>query len=171
MGSHPGSSRLPQPHLLRDLTGGQVAFVADTARKGEPPRPEIGASTDEFDGDRILPAMRLDPTVPEKLFRGPAEVGPLDVVVRGDRRVVKAIPLLSASGEAVGAVVVSRSRLEETAAFRKIRETLLLVGLGVLLVSVPVSVLLGGRIARPLQQLAREIGLPPVDLPLHLPAP
>ena len=139
---------------LRDLTGGQVAFVADTAKKGEPSRLEIGAATDQFGGDMLVPAMKLDPAVPARLFSERSEVGPLDLVVGGDRRVVKAIPLLSAAGEAVGAVVVSRSRLEETAAFRKIRETLLLVGLGVLLVSVPVSFLLGGRIARPLQQLA-----------------
>ncbi len=139
---------------LRDLTGGQVAFVADTAKKGEPPRLEIGAATDEFGGDMLVPALQLDPAALAKLFGEGAEVGPLDLVLGGERRVVKAIPLLSASGEALGAVVVSRSREEETAAFRKIRETLLLVGLGVLLVSVPVSFLLGGRIARPLQQLA-----------------
>ncbi len=139
---------------LRDLTGGQVAFVADTAKKGEPPRLEIGAATDEFGGDMLVPALQLDPAALAKLFGEAAEVGPLDLVLGGERRVVKAIPLLSASGEALGAVVVSRSREEETAAFRKIRETLLLVGLGVLLVSVPVSFLLGGRIARPLQQLA-----------------
>ena len=139
---------------LRDLTGGQVAFVADTAKKGQPPRLEIGAATDHFGGDMLVPALMGDSAALSKLFREATEVGPLDLVVTGERRVVKAIPLLSASGEALGAVVVSRSREEETAAFRKIRETLLFVGLGVLLVSIPVSFLLGGRIARPLQQLA-----------------
>jgi serine/threonine-protein kinase len=139
---------------LRDLTGGQVTFVADTAKKGEPTRLEIAAATDAFGGEMLVPALTDDPAALTKLFRDATEVGPLDLVVAGERRVVKAIPLLSASGEALGAVVVSRSREEETAAFRKIRQTLLLVGLGVLLVSVPVSFLLGGRIARPLQQLA-----------------
>lgn len=139
---------------LRDLTGGQVAFVADTSKKGAPPRLEIGAATDDFGGDMLVPALNGDPGVLAKLFREGTEVGPLDLVVSGERRVVKAIPLLSASGSPLGAVVVSRSREEETAAFRKIRETLVLVGLGVLFVSIPVSFLLGGRIARPLQQLA-----------------
>ncbi len=139
---------------LRDLTGGQVAFVADTAKRGQPPRLEIGAATDHFGGDMLVPALMGDSAALSTLFREATEVGPLDLVVTGERRVVKAIPLLSASGEALGAVVVSRSREEETAAFRKIRETLLLVGLGVLLVSIPISFLLGGRIARPLQQLA-----------------
>ncbi|MBK8594558.1 MAG: protein kinase [Holophagales bacterium] len=139
---------------LRDLTGGQVAFVADMAKKGAPPKLEIGAATDHFGGDMLVPALNGDPAVLSTLFREATNVGPLDLVVSGERRVVKAIPLLSASGEAIGAVVVSRSREEETAAFRQIRETLLLVGLGALLVSIPVSFLLAGRIARPLQQLA-----------------
>jgi eukaryotic-like serine/threonine-protein kinase len=141
-------------HELRELTGGQVAFVADTAKRGDPPQVEIGAATDEFGGDMLVPALRLDPGALATLFGEKKDVGPLDLVVSGERRVVKAIPLLSASGEALGAVVVSRSREEETAAFRKIRETLLLVGLGVLLLSIPVSFVLGGRIAGPLQQLA-----------------
>lgn len=139
---------------LRDLTGGQVAFVADTARRGEPPQVEIAAATDEFGGDMLVPALKMDPGAVATLFGEKRDVGPLDLVVSGERRVVKAIPLLSAAGEALGAVVVSRSRQEETAAFRKIRETLLLVGLGVLLLSIPVSFVLGGRIAGPLQQLA-----------------
>jgi len=139
---------------LRDLTGGQVAFVADTAKKGDPPSLEIGAATDDFGGDMLVPALEADPAAIAKLLGERTDVGPLDLVVGGERRVVKAVPLLSASGEALGAVVVSRSRQEETAAFRKIRQTLLLVGLGVLLLSIPVSFVLGGRIAGPLQQLA-----------------
>lgn len=139
---------------LRDLTGGQVAFVADTARKGASPNLEIGAATSPAAAGTLVPALRDRPEVLSKLFREAEEVGPLDLVVGGESRVVKAIPLLSSSGEALGAVVVSRSREEETAAFRQIRKTLLLVGLGALLVSIPVSFLLAGRIARPLQQLA-----------------
>ena len=139
---------------LRDLTGGEVAFVADTARKEEPPRLEVSAATDPLDGDRLVPVLRRDPQVALQLIQERSTVGPLDVIAGGDRRLVKAVPLLSAAGEALGAVVVSRSRREETAAFRRIRGTFLLVGLGVLFVSVPVSFLLGGRIARPLQQLA-----------------
>ena len=139
---------------LRDLTGGQVTFVAETAKRGEPPKVEVGAATDPAGADGIVPALSRDPAVLALLFGEGKIVGPLDVVVDEERRVLKAIPLLSAAEEVLGAVVVSRSREEETAAFRKIRETLLLVGLGVLLVSVPVSFLLAGRIARPLQQLA-----------------
>src|SRR5207253_10974877 len=60
----------------------------------------------------------------------------------------------SLSGETLGAFVVSRSRAEETAAFRQIRNTLFAIGLGALLVSIPISFAMGRRIARPLEQLA-----------------
>lgn len=139
---------------LRDLTGGQVAFIAETGKQGEPAKLEVAAATEGFGAASLLPALARDPSGLARLLDGNADAAPLDLFVGGDRRVVKAVPLRSAGGETLGAVVVSRSRDEETAAFRKIRETLLLVGLGVLLVSVPVSFLLGGRIARPLQQLA-----------------
>ncbi len=139
---------------LRDLTGGQVTYVAETSKRGEPRRLEASAATDASGGSALVPSLARDAAVVARLFDEKAEAGPLDLVVGGERRVVKAVPLLSGGGEALGAVVVSRSREEETAAFRRIRQTLLLVGLGVLLVSVPVSFLLGGRIARPLQQLA-----------------
>jgi serine/threonine-protein kinase len=139
---------------MRDLTAGQVVFVADTAKRGEAPKLEVGAATDPLGARGIVAALNQDAASLALLLGERKDVGPLDIVVEGERRVVKAVPLLSASGEALGAVIVSRSREEETAAFRKIRQTLLLVGLGVLLVSIPVSFLLGGRIARPLQQLA-----------------
>ena len=156
---------------LRDLTGGQVAFAADAARKGEPPQIEVVAATDQFGGDMLVPALKEDTAALSTLLGEKEPVGPLDLLVRGERRVVKAIPLLSASGDALGAVVVSRSREEETAAFRKIRQTLLFVGLGVLLVSVPVSFFLGGRIARPLQQLAAgAIAVRDGDLDVKLPS-
>ena len=156
---------------LRDLTGGQVTFVADMAKKGGPPQLEVGAATDPLAGERIVTALNRDARDRALLLGEGREVGPLDLVVEGERRVVKAIPLLSASGDVLGAVVVSRSREEETAAFRQIRETLLLVGLGVLLVSIPISFLLGGRIARPLQQLASgAIAVRDGDLDVKLPS-
>ena len=96
-----------------------------------------------------MPALAAQPAAVDTLFAQGRPVGPLDVVLAGDRRILGAVPLKSASGETLGAFVVSRSREEETAAFRRIRDTLLGVGALALLVALPVSFVMGRRIARP----------------------
>ena len=80
--------------------------------------------------------------------------GPVDLDVDGELRVVLALPIQTASRETIGAFVVSRSRDEETAAFREIRNTLLAVGLGAVLLAIPLSFGVGHRIGKPVQQLA-----------------
>ncbi len=143
-----------QAQALRGLTGGQVTYVADVGKRGDPPTLALSATTDPVGGRGLVAALAANQPAVAALFGGAREIGPLDLDVDGDRRIVKAFPVASASGEVLGAVVVSRSREEETAAFRRIRDTLLLIGLLALVVSVPVSFALGRRIARPLEQLA-----------------
>ena len=140
---------------LKGITNGQTAFVADTAKRGEKPKIELAASTSGFRGEALLPALARDGAAIDALFTQGREVGPLDLDAGGERRIVAAVPVKSASGETLGAFVVSRSRVEETAAFRRIRDTLLLIGAASILLALPVSFLLGRRIARPLGQLAR----------------
>ncbi|HTS03736.1 MAG TPA: protein kinase [Thermoanaerobaculia bacterium] len=140
---------------LQGLTKGQAGFLANVARRGEPPAVELSAATEGFRGDALVPALAAQPAAVDTLFEKGRPVGPLDVSVAGDRRIVGAVPLKSAAGETLGAFVVSRSREEETAAFRNIRDTLLLVGALALLVALPVSFATGRRIARPLEDLAR----------------
>jgi eukaryotic-like serine/threonine-protein kinase len=140
---------------LQGITNGQTGFLANTARRGEGPRVELSASTEAFRGDLIVPALAADRAAVDSLFGQGQAVGPLEVPVGGDRRIVAAVPLKSASEETVGAFVVSRSRDEETAAFRQIRDTLLLVGLLALLIALPVSWAMGRSIARPLTELAK----------------
>ena len=140
---------------LKGITNGQVAFVVDTARRGEPPALELSASTKGVDGGALLSALDRDGAAREALLSEGREVGPLDVDAAGERRIAAAVPLRSASGETLGALVVSRSRDEETAAFRRIRNTLVLIGVGALLVALPASYLVARRIARPIAQLAR----------------
>jgi eukaryotic-like serine/threonine-protein kinase len=139
---------------LRGITNGQTGFLANTARRGEPPRLELSAATEAFRGDVLVPALAADRSALDTLFRQGQAVGPLDFLVAGDRRVLAAVPLKSATDEVLGAFVVSRSRDEETAAFRRIRDTLLLVGGLALLLALPISFAMGRRIARPLAQLA-----------------
>ncbi len=140
---------------LRGITNGQTGFLANTARRGEPPRVELSAATEGFRGDLLVPALAADRSAMDSLFRQGQAVGPLEVQVAGDRRVLAAVPLKSATDETLGAFVVSRSRDEETAAFRRIRDTLLLVGGLALLLALPISFAMGRRIARPLAQLAK----------------
>jgi serine/threonine-protein kinase len=140
---------------LRGITNGQTGFLANTARRGEPPRVELSAATEAFRGDLLVPALAADRSALDLLFVQGQAVGPLEVRVAGDRRVLAAVPLKSAADETLGAFVVSRSRDEETAAFREIRDTLLWVGAFALLLALPISFAMGRRIARPLAQLAK----------------
>jgi HAMP domain-containing protein len=140
---------------LRGITNGQTGFLANMAKRGEPPRLELSAATEAFRGDLLVPALAADRSALDSLFRQGQAVGPLEVQVAGDRRVLAAVPLKSATDETLGAFVVSRSRDEETAAFRRIRDTLLLVGGLALLLALPISFAMGRRIARPLAELAR----------------
>jgi eukaryotic-like serine/threonine-protein kinase len=140
---------------VKGITNGQVAFVVDTARRGELPELEISAATKGVDGGALLSALDLDAAARKALLSGGRDIGPLDVDAGGERRIAAAVPLRSGSGETLGALVVSRSRDEETAAFRRIRNTLLLIGVAAVLVALPVSFLVARRIARPIAQLAR----------------
>ena len=154
---------------LRGITNGQTGFLANTAKRGEAPRVELSAATEAFRGDLLVAALAADRASVDSLFGQGQAVGPLDVLVAGDRRIVAAVPLKSATDETLGAFVVSRSRDEETAAFRRIRDTLLLVGAFALLLALPVSFAMGRSIARPLAQLAKgaaEIREGNLDVPL-----
>jgi eukaryotic-like serine/threonine-protein kinase len=140
---------------IQGITKGQTGFLANVARRGEPPALELSASTGAFLGAALVPAIAAQPDAVDSLFVRGLPSGPLDVSVAGDRRILGAVPLKSATGETLGAFVVSRSREEETAAFRRIRDTLLAVGALALLVALPASFAMGRRIARPLEELAR----------------
>jgi HAMP domain-containing protein len=139
---------------LKGITGGQVGFLVNKAKPSEPPSLDIAAATTGFSAAEFLRALESQGDATKTLFGSGNEVGPLDMSIGGDARLVEAVPIKSASGETLGAFVVSRSRAEETAAFRQIRTTLFLIGLAALLLSLPISFTMGRRIARPLEQLA-----------------
>lgn len=146
---------LEQAKALKGLTGGQVAFVANVAKRGAAPELAFSAATEQFGGDAILSQLRRDEASTRALFEEGRDVGPLTLTALGDTRIVAGLPIKNAAGETLGALVVSRSLREETAAFREIRAALLLIGLLSLVVSIPVAYAMGRRIARPLQELAR----------------
>jgi serine/threonine-protein kinase len=155
---------------LQSITKGQAGFVANVAKRGEPPALETTAATEGFRGAALVPALAAQPAAVDRLFAQGLPAGPLDVSVAGEERILGAVPLKSAAGETLGAFVASRSRDEETAAFRRIRDTLLWVGALALLVALPVSFAMGRRIARPLEELARgAAAIREGDLDVRLP--
>jgi serine/threonine-protein kinase len=155
---------------LQSITKGQAGFVANVARTGEPAALETTAATEGFRGAALVPALAAQTAAVDRLFEKGLPVGPLDVSVAGEERILGAVPLKSAAGETLGAFVASRSRDEETAAFRRIRDTLLWVGALALLVALPVSFAMGRRIARPLEELARgAAAIREGDLDVRLP--
>ncbi|MBL8113872.1 MAG: protein kinase [Acidobacteria bacterium] len=139
---------------LKGITGGQVGFAINTAKKDQPPALAVTTETAGFGGAAIFAGVSAAPGALDTLFKEGKEVGPVDVPLASDLRIVKAVPLKNAAGETLGAFAVSRSRDEETAAFREIRNTLLLVGGLALLLAIPVSFALGRGIARPIEELA-----------------
>ncbi len=139
---------------LRVLTGGQVGFLANTAKRGSKAVPAVAAATRNFGGTAFVAALSRSPGAPDELFEAGREIGPIDLAVLADKRIVAGLPLKSAAGETLGAFVVSRSRDEEMAAFQQIRMALIAIGLVALVASIPVSLALGRRIARPLEDLA-----------------
>ena len=139
---------------LQGISKGQAGFVANVARRGEAPTLELAAATEGFNGGALVPVLAREAAAVDTLFAQGRPAGPLDLSIAGERRIVGAVPLKSATGETLGALVVSRSREEETAAFRRIRDALLGVGIAAVLLALPVSFAMGRRIARPLEDLA-----------------
>jgi len=136
------------------LTRGDVAFLADMARRGDPPAVVVSRATAGFPSDDFTEAFLALPGAADELFGRGQPVGPFEIRLAGVTRLGVAQPIKSAAGEPYGAVIVLRSLDEEMAAFREIASTLLAVGGLALLVAAPLAIGLGRRIAHPLRQLA-----------------
>lgn len=143
-----------QAEALRGLTRGEVAFLVDRARLGEPVQVATSVATTGLGGIDVAAALARMPDAVTTVFSRGDVLGPFDIELGGHPRVGLALPIKSASGETYGAFVVLRSVAEELAAFNRIRTTLLVVGLLAVALAVPLTFTLGRRVARPLAQLA-----------------
>ncbi len=139
---------------LQGLTRGEVGFLVDAAKRGQPPQPALSTATPGFGGEAVVGAFAALPGAAEAVLRRGQPFGPFELVVEKARRICLVVPIVGSSGEAYGAFVVSRSLAAEMAAFDRIRLTLFLVGAIALVLAVPASFLLGHRLSRPLTQLA-----------------
>jgi len=151
------------------LAGGEAAFLINAAARGAVPRLEVVGTTEGFrDPDLGRAVSAQSGTTEAQLARGDLP-SPFELTARRRDYLATLVPILSGSGEPVGAVVVGRAQDEELAALREIRRSLLGVGAVILLLSVPLSFAFARALARPIQQLAvaaEEIGRGNMDVPL-----
>jgi len=151
------------------LAGGEAAFLINAAARGAVPRLEVVGTTEGFrDPDLGRAVSAQSGTTEAQLARGDLP-SPFELTARHRDYLATLVPILSGSGEPVGAVVVGRAQDEELAALREIRRSLLGVGAVILLLSVPLSFAFARALARPIQQLAvaaEEIGRGNMDVPL-----
>jgi serine/threonine-protein kinase len=140
---------------LEQLLNTQVVFLADTAKPGEPAKPALAASTLGPLSAAAVSAINRTPGLVQKVLREGKPIGPLPLEVSGETYLAYLLPLRSSTDQLVGAAVALRSRERELAAFHEIQNTLMLVGLGALVVAFVLSFILARRITGPVERLVR----------------
>ncbi len=78
---------------------------------------------------------------------------PFEIDLAGDRHIGIRVPLESATGEEIGAALALRSLSAETAAFRRFRDSLVSVSLGVMALGLAAAWLAAARITGPVRKL------------------
>jgi len=139
---------------LQALTRGEIVVIADSARRGEEPQPSLSGSTSGIDGEALTREFLIKSETLQTLFADGAIYGPVTVGTENRAREVLAVPVANSGGTVLAALLVARSRAEEMASFYAIRRGLVITGLVMLALSLPISYLLGRRIAHPLRKLA-----------------
>ncbi|HEV7500553.1 MAG TPA: protein kinase [Vicinamibacteria bacterium] len=128
---------------IRKLTHSEIAFLAVTP--GAAPQLSVSSlGTKEA-------ALRAALGRPE-LASGTA--GPFELDLAGERHVGIEMPLKTATGETVGAVIALRSMDEEMAGFRRFRNSLVTVALVVMALGLVFAYLGARRITGPVRRLA-----------------
>jgi eukaryotic-like serine/threonine-protein kinase len=128
---------------IRKLTHSDIAYV--TIDPGQPPQLSVSSLGPKE------PALRAALGRPE-IAAGSAER--FEVDLGGERHVGVEVPLKTATGQTVGAVMALRSMDAEMAAFRRFRNSLVLVSAGVMLVGLLIAYLAATRITGPVRRLA-----------------
>ncbi|HYU44449.1 MAG TPA: protein kinase [Vicinamibacteria bacterium] len=128
---------------IRKLTHSEIAFV--TVAPGAPPQLSVSSL-----GPKEA-ALRAALGRPE-LASGSAEEFEIDLA--GERHVAIEVPLKTATGETVGALMALRSKDAEMAAFRRFRNSLIMVSAAVMVLGLLVAYLGAARITGPVRRLA-----------------
>src|SRR5436190_12628392 len=128
---------------IRKLTHSEIAFV--TVAPGAPPQLAVSSLGPKE------PALRAALGRPE-LASGTADKFEIDLA--GDRHVGVEVPLKTATGDAVGAVMALRSKDAEMAGFRRFRDSLIMVSAGVMVLGLVFAYLGAASITGPVRRLA-----------------
>jgi eukaryotic-like serine/threonine-protein kinase len=128
---------------IRKLTHSEIAFV--TVAPGAPPQLSVSSL-----GPKEA-ALRAALGRPE-LASGSAEEFEIDLA--GERHVGIEVPLKTATGETVGALMALRSKDAEMAAFRRFRNLLVMVSAAVMVLGLVVAYVGAARITGPVRRLA-----------------
>jgi eukaryotic-like serine/threonine-protein kinase len=140
---------------LKSLVNADVVFLADTARREEPAKPAVAASTLHDTSAAVLSAILSRPRLVPAVLREGKVIGPLPLDVSGDTYLAYFLPIRSSTDEVVGAAVPLRSRDRELAPFRRIQNIQVLVGLAALVIAFLLSFVLARRITGPVDRLVR----------------
>jgi HAMP domain-containing protein/predicted Ser/Thr protein kinase len=128
---------------IRKLTHSEIAYV--TLAPGAP----LALSVSSLGPKE--PALRGALGRPD-LASGSSEKFEIDLA--GDRHVGIEVPLKTATGETVGAVMALRSKDAEMAGFRRFRNSLIMVSAGVMVIGLLFAYLGAARITGPVRRLA-----------------
>jgi serine/threonine-protein kinase len=128
---------------IHKLTHSEIAFLVED--KGQPARLAV-SSLGLHEG--ALAAALSRPEL------AGAEMAPFEIDLDRDRYIGVRIPLKTATGEEIGAVLALRSLSAETAAFRQFRNSLVLVSLGVMALGLVAAWGAAARITGPVRKLA-----------------
>jgi serine/threonine-protein kinase len=128
---------------IRKLTHSEIAFL--TLAPGAPPQLAVSSLGPKE------PALRAALGRPE-LASGNSEKFEIDL--DGERHVGVEVPLKTATGDTVGALLALRSKDAEMAAFRRFRNSLVMVSAGVMVLGLLFAYLGAARITGPVRRLA-----------------
>ena len=140
---------------LKQLMNTQVVFLADVAHPSSPPQAAVAASTMEQKSPAVLEAVTHRRDLVDAVLRKGKTIGPLALDVSGETYLAYFLPIRSSSDQLVGAAVALRSREDELAAFRRIQNIQILVGVAALAIAFVLSFLLARRITGPVNRLVR----------------
>ena len=138
---------------FRDVSSTDALFLSNLSPPAQEPKVEIVASTLGIASKPFLRSLESRKDLISAVLQHGKIAGPLSIDTGEDTYLALAWPLRLASGLVVGSVVTVRPLSRELAAFREIEKTLLLVGLGALLVAFLVSYLLARRMTGPIGEM------------------